>query len=266
MKYNVNNDFKLRASFTNTIARPKYSALVPSVNINTSDNELTVGNPELKPTLSYNFDLSSDYYFESIGLVSAGVFYKRINDFIVDQTLTNYEYQGVTYAKYHQPKNAGNANVLGMDPGYQRDFGFINTALKCLGLYANYTYTYSRVSDFNFTGRENESGLSLPGSPKHTGNLSLYYEKKGLNARVSYNWASSFIDEMGTDKFYDRYYDAVAYLDANVNYTFAKRYSVYMEATNLLNQPLRYYQGTKNRTMQVEYYGMKLNLAVKVNL
>ncbi|MBP8777539.1 MAG: TonB-dependent receptor [Bacteroidaceae bacterium] len=266
MKYNVNNDFKLRASFTNTIARPKYSALVPSVNINTSDNELTVGNPELKPTLSYNFDLSSDYYFESIGLVSAGVFYKRINDFIVDQTLTNYEYQGVTYAKYHQPKNAGNANLLGMELGYQRDFGFINTALKCLGLYANYTYTYSRVSDFNFTGRENESGLSLPGSPKHTGNLSLYYEKKGLNARVSYNWASSFIDEMGTDKFYDRYYDAVAYLDANVNYTFAKRYSVYMEATNLLNQPLRYYQGTKNRTMQVEYYGMKLNLGVKVNL
>ena len=28
----------------------------------------------------------------------------------------------------------------------------------------------------------------------------------------------------------------------------------YAEANNLLNQPLRYYQGTKDRTMQAEYY------------
>ena len=43
--------------------------------------KLTIGNPELKPTTSYNFDLSADYYFRSIGLVSAGIFYKKIDDF-----------------------------------------------------------------------------------------------------------------------------------------------------------------------------------------
>lgn len=74
MKWNVNEDFKCTRSFTQTLSRPKYSALVPSVNIKRSDNEVTVGNPGLKPTLSYNFDLSADYYFKSIGLVSAGVF------------------------------------------------------------------------------------------------------------------------------------------------------------------------------------------------
>ena len=58
---------------------------MPSVNIKRSDNEITIGNPELKPTVSYNFDLSADYYFRSIGLISAGIFYKKIDDFIVDQ-------------------------------------------------------------------------------------------------------------------------------------------------------------------------------------
>ena len=89
VKWNVNDDFKVRGSFTQTLSRPKYSALVPSVNIKRSDNEITIGNPELKPTVSYNFDLSADYYFRSIGLISAGIFYKKIDDFIVDQVSTN---------------------------------------------------------------------------------------------------------------------------------------------------------------------------------
>lgn len=267
VKWNVNDDFKVRGSFTQTLSRPKYSALVPSVNIKRSDNEITIGNPELKPTTSYNFDLSADYYFRSIGLVSAGIFYKKIDDFIVDQVSTNYEYQGNVYTRFTQPKNAGNANLLGVELSYQRDFGFIAPALKCIGFYGTYTYTHSRVEDFNFEGRENEEGLSMPGSPAHTANASLYFEKAGLNIRVSYNFASDFIDEMGESTFYDRYYDKVNYMDANASYTFGKKIKTtfYAEANNLLNQPLRYYQGTKDRTMQAEYYGVKVNAGVKIN-
>ncbi len=264
MKYDVNDDFKIRASFTNTIARPKYSDLVPNVTVS-KDDELSMGNPDLNPTISYNLDFSADYYFKSIGLISAGVFYKKINDFIVDQRLTDYTYNGVAYTKFTQPKNAGNANLLGVELAYQRDFGFIAPTLKNFGFYGNYTYTYTRVNNFSFEGRENEKGLRLPGSPEHTANASLYYERKGLNVRLSYNYASSFIDKMGKEKFYDRYYDAVNYLDLNASYTFAKHYTFYAEANNLLNQPLRYYEGTKERTMQVEYYGAKVNAGFKIN-
>ena len=267
MKWDVNDDFKIRGSYTQTLSRPKYSALVPSVNINRGDNEIKIGNSDLKPTISYNFDLSADYYFKSVGLVSAGFFYKKIYDFIVDQVLTNYEYQGTEYTRFTQPKNAGNANLWGLEFSYQRDFGFIAPALKYVGFYGTYTYTHSRVEDFNFEGRENESGLSLPGSPEHTANASLYFEKGGLNVRLSYNYASSFIDEMGPSIFYDRYYDAVNYMDVNASYTFGKKVKMtfYAEANNLLNQPLRYYQGTKDRTMQAEYYGVRMNAGLKIN-
>ncbi|NPD82164.1 TonB-dependent receptor [Prevotella sp. PINT] len=267
VKWDVNDDFKVRASYTQTLSRPKYSALVPSVNISRGDNEIKIGNSDLKPTLSYNLDLSADYYFKSIGLVSAGMFYKRIDGFIVDQVVNNHEYQGNVYTRFTQPKNAGNATLLGLEFSYQRDFGFISPALKCLGFYGTYTYTHSRVEDFNFEGRENEGGLSLPGAPAHTANASLYFEKGGLNVRLSYNFASAFIDEMGASAFYDRYYDAVNYMDINAGYTFGKnvKTTFYAEASNLLNQPLRYYQGTKDRTMQAEYYGIKVNAGIKVS-
>ncbi|MDR0938013.1 MAG: TonB-dependent receptor [Mediterranea sp.] len=268
VKWDATDKLKLRASFTNTISRPKYTALIPSVTIKTSDNTLALGNPGLKPTLSYNFDTSGEYYFKSIGLVSAGVFIKLIDDFIVDQTLLNHTYEGTVYNKFSQPRNSGNATLVGAELAYQRDFGFLTPTLKCIGLYANYTYTHSRVSHFNFTGRENENGLSLPGSPTHTANASLSFEKAGVSVRLSYNFASAFIDEMGASAFYDRYYDRVGYLDANASYTFGRKLKTtfYVEATNLLNQPLRYYQGIRERTMQVEYYGVKVNAGIKINL
>ena len=266
-KYDVNDDLKLRTSFTETLSRPKYSALIPCVNINRSDNELVMGNSDLTPTISYNLDLSADYYFKSVGLISAGIFYKKINDFIVDQVIGDYTYQNNEYKKFTQPKNAGDADLLGVELAYQRDFGFIAPALKCIGFYGTYTYTHTQVNNFNFEGRENEKDLSLPGSPEHTANASLYFEKKGFNVRFSYNYASSFIDEMGEVAALDRYYDAVSYMDLNASYTFGKKIKTtfYADATNLLNQPLRYYQGTKDRTMQAEYYGVKINAGVKVN-
>ena len=267
LKYNVSEDFKIRGSFTETLSRPKYSALIPNVNINNKDNELTLGNPELKPTTSFNFDLNADYYFKSVGLVSIGIYYKDINDFIVTQTVRGYEYEGNSYDKFMQPRNAGDANLLGVEVGYQRDFGFIAPALKCVGFYGTYTYTHSKVNNFNVTGRENEKDLKLPGSPEHTANASLYFEKGGLNVRLSYNFASDFIDEMGESAFYDRYYDKVNYMDVNASYTFGKklRTTFYAEANNLLNQPLRYYQGISERTMQSEHYGVKVNAGVKIN-
>lgn len=264
MKYNVQDDWVVRASFTNTLARPKYSNLAPSVNLSREDEEITIGNPDLKPTLSYNLDLNTEYYFKSIGLVSGGIFYKKLNDVIEGITQRNYDYNGTVYKKFTQPKNAGDAHVLGVEVGFQRDFGFIAPALRCIGFYGNYTYTYSKM---NMVGREEED-LRLSGSPEHTANASLYFEKNGLSVRLSYNYASAFRDneEANSDgPFYDRYYDAVNYLDLNASYTFLKHFTVYAEATNLLNQPLRYYQGTADRTMQVEYYGVRANAGLKVN-
>lgn len=267
LKWEVNKDFLVRVGYNQSLARPKYSAIVPGMKISRSDNEVTIGNPDLKATSAHNFDINGEYYFRSIGLAGLGVFYKRIDGFIVDEVTFNKEYQGTLWSRFTQPKNGGNANLFGVELSYRRDFDFIHKSLKCLGFYATYTYTHSRISDFSFAGRENEKGLSLPGSPAHTANASLYFDKWGISLRLSYNHASSFIDEMGATAFYDRYYDSVNYMDANISYTFGRktRFTIYADCTNILNQPLRYYQGIKDRTMQAEYYGVKANAGIKVN-
>lgn len=273
LKYDVNDDLKLRASFTETLSRPKYSALIPSVNYNRADEEATIGNPNLKPTTSYNFDMSAEYYFKSVGLVSVGLFYKSINNVIVDEVWKGMDSQlpitGTYDYEISKPINAYDADLFGVEVAYQRDFGFITPALKCLGFYGNYTYTANKTKNHHFEHRVLEDGedVDMIGSPEHTANASLFFEKWGFNLRLSYNFASAFVDEMGEVAQLDRYYDKVNYLDLNASYTFGKRFktTIYADVTNLLNQPLRYYQGTKDRTAQVEYYGARFNAGIKVS-
>lgn len=264
-KWSVSDDTKVKFAWTNTIARPRYYDLVPHVEINLEDMEATVGNPELKPTQSMNFDLMVEHYFSSIGQISAGIFYKSISDFIVTQELRDYEYNGNTYDKFYKPFNAGDANLLGVELAFQRQFDFLPGFLKQTGFYGTYTYNHSKVKNFNLEGRENED-LPLPGTPQNTLNASLYYEGKKLTLRTSFNFADDFIDEVGDEAFFDRYYDKVTYLDFNANYSITPKTNIFFEAKNLLNQPLRYYQGVSERVMQEEFYNVKLFFGIKFDL
>lgn len=272
-KLDATDDFKVRLSFTETLSRPKYSALIPCINYSIADEEATIGNPGLDPTTSLNFDFGLEYYFKGVGMVGAGVFYKNVRDVIVDETWIgeSAEIPASIGEKYTITKtiNAYDADLLGVEVSLQRDFGFITPALKCIGLYGNYTYTHSKTKNYKFEHRNVADGedIRMTGSPEHSGNASLFYERNGLSLRLSYNVASSFIDEMGVSDQLDRFYDRVNYMDFNASYTFGKRVktTIYADATNLLNQPLRYYQGTEDRTMQVEYYGVRADLGVKFN-
>lgn len=275
LKYRFNENGNLRASITKTLSRPKYSALIANKTINTEDLEATIGDPNTKPSEAINIDLSADYYFKSIGLVSLGLFYKDIKNVNIEWSSNKYlgsdlglqgEYANEEF-EVTQNINAYDARIWGIEAALQRDFGFISPALNCVGFYGNYTYTHSSTRNFNerLNVQEGEE-VKVAGSPEHSANASLYFDKAGFNIRLSWNYASSFIDEMSTSRALDRYYDAVNYMDLNASYTWGKNYkfTIYADAKNLLNQPLRYYQGTKDRTMQMEYYGVKVQAGVKI--
>ena len=266
-KWDIDEQWKLRASFTETLSRPKYSYLIPSAAINTKSEArttVTLGNPDLKPATSYNFDLATEYYFKDLGLVSAGVFFKRINNFVVNEVSYG-SYKNFDDCEITRPVNGFDGNLFGIELGLQRDFSFLHPALKCLGFDGNYTYTTTSVSKC-YVG--NKDDQIMPGSPEHMLNASLYFDKRGFKARLSYNFTSSFQDdeEFQSDTRLRRYYDATKYMDINLSYTFGRssKTTIYAEATNLLNQPLRYYiGGNKDCTTQVEYYGAKVNFGVK---
>lgn len=277
LRYKISDEGNVRASYTKTISRPKYSALIANKVISIADEEATIGDPYISPSKSDNFDLSADYYFKSIGLISAGIFYKNVNNVNVEAigTMKGSELglqgdRASSTFKVTQNMNAYDARIFGVELAFERDFSFIAPALKCVGFYGNYTYTHSTTRNYNpLLGIQDGDDVKMAGSPEHTGNVSLYFDKWGLNVRLSYNAASSFIDAMNLgSRELDRYYDNVNYMDLNASYTWGKtsKFTIFANATNLLNQPLRYYQGHNDRTMQEEYYGVRCNLGFKIDL
>ncbi len=92
LKYRFSNYFVMKAAWTNSLARPKYFDLVPYFNVKPGDQEIAAGNPALEPVKSSNLDLMAEYYFKTVGIVSAGVFYKKLDGFYytyIDDAFTN---------------------------------------------------------------------------------------------------------------------------------------------------------------------------------
>jgi TonB-dependent receptor len=260
LKYDFTPNSVLRFAWTNTLARPNYFDLVPYQAYNPDDEELVEGNPDLKPLRSMNFDIMYENYFKSIGLVSAGAFYKDIKDFIYERTFNNFEHPTFGTVDYTSFRNGESASVYGFEAAFQRQLDFLPGFWKGFGLYLNYTHT--QTSTEGIEGREGED-IALPGSAENMFNASLSYETDKLVLRVSVNHTSDYIDELGGEAFEDRFYDQQTFLDFNGSYAFTKNWRFFVEANNLTNQPLRYYQGVESQTMQAEFYSFRLNAGFK---
>ncbi len=269
LRYELASGTLLRGAWTHTIARPNYYDLVPYRIISSENLTLGTGNPDLDATTSMNFDLMVERYFQGVGFVSAGAFYKDINDFIFTYTRRNAvdPVTGQTFNRITQPLNGGSADLFGLEVAFQRQLDFLPGALAGLGLYTNYTFTDSSVKGLGIEGREADE-LALPGSAKHTANLSLSYDYGRLGLRGSVNHASDFIDPgaIGESAFFDRHYDRQTNVDLNGSLLLSDQFRFFFEANNLTNQPLRYYQGIRDRMMQEEFYNWRLTAGFKFDL
>lgn len=268
-KYDISSQTVLRFAWTNTLARPNYADLVPSLDIVLGDEEIFAGNPDLEATTSMNFDVMAEHYFQSVGLISGGLFYKDIENFIytfqgeaTDDSLG----AGTTGFEIFQPLNGDGASVFGVELAFQRQLDFLPGFARNFSLYLNYTYLSSSADGIRNEDGDERTDLGLPNTAPNMFNGSLAYADKKFSARLSANFSDSYIDEIGGNEFEDRYYDTQLFIDFNASYQVNKNLSIYTTVNNLNNQPLRYFQGVKERTMQAEFYGQRLTFGLKYDL
>ncbi|OED38489.1 TonB-dependent receptor [Flavobacteriaceae bacterium (ex Bugula neritina AB1)] len=268
LKYDLSPNTIFRFAWTNTLARPNYVDLVPTVDI-IDDEEIFIGNPALESTTSMNFDVMAEHYFSSIGIVSGGLFYKNIDDFIYTSKGTTTDDRfgaGTEGLDIFQPLNGGKASVFGVEIAFQRQLDFLPGFAKNFSVYLNYTYLASTADGIRTEDGDERTDVDLPNTAPNIFNGSLGYNDAKFSIRLSTNFSDAYIDEVGGNAFEDRYYDKQFFMDLNASFAITKSLSIYADLNNITNQPLRFYQGVSERTQQAEYYERRLTFGLKYDL
>jgi TonB-dependent receptor len=245
----------LRAAWTNTIARPSFNDISPRAEVDIEDNEVDLGNPDLAPYEATNYDLLIDWYYNDGSLLSAGIFHKEIDNFVVDITSNNVE----EFAGFdvNRPVNALSASVSGVELAWQHNF--TQESLSGMLIGANFTLL---DTDIAVVERPGES-FSLPESAEQAGNLFLGYEDKKFSTRLSVSYRDDFLSEVGEDANYDIYVADHTQVDITGSYKLSKQVEFVLELINLTDEPLELYQGNSAFTYQFEQYGMTFALGIK---
>ncbi len=119
LQYALAPNTNIRASFGIGISRPNWADVVPSVvaDPNQSPKSVVVGNPALKATRGYDYDLLAEHYFRPLGILQAGFFYKELYDPLYNTTLT---LSSGPFAGFQlqQSINGPNAHIAGFEAAW----------------------------------------------------------------------------------------------------------------------------------------------------
>ena len=252
IRYTASEKLIARFAYTQTIARPTFKDSAAFQLIETevteddgeieTERKAEVGNPDLDPYESQNLDFSVHYYPGYIGVLSAGIFYKDIDNYIVSTDVKdNGLWDG--FEEVIQPVNGGAASLTGIELAWNKTFdsGFL--------LGANSTFV--------------DADSGLPNQSDIIANLMLGFENNSFSTRLSASYKSKvFLFEENDASVYE---DDHAQLDFSSKYHVSDSVQVYFNASNLTDEPLYLYHGVKQYNYQYEQYGRTFEFGIKIN-
>jgi TonB-dependent receptor len=214
--YNLRKDLLLRVAASKSITRANPNDL-KQTRIDTSDVSLAsarVTNPNLKPFRATNLDVGLEWYYTKEAYIAGAVFAKDLFD--RPQTMNNV----MTLTQFQQKYNTTVALttqqqlVVNNDGGADRHVILVSEPtnladkLSVRGLELTWQQPLDMlpVKGFGFTGnvtfvRQKDyapNALPVVGVPERTNNLTLYYEGRDFNVRMSRQYQSSMITQTST--------------------------------------------------------------------
>ncbi|MPT47018.1 MAG: TonB-dependent receptor [Sphingobium sp.] len=256
LRFQATDELILRAGFSRTLSRPSLTQISPSTTVagGGGNYNITAGNPELRPFISTNYDLTAEWYPNRDTSVTLAVFVKDLSTLVRSDTdsillpITFYTAATNSYVTRDQlfqrtrPTNAKGVTLEGFELGYQQMFTSLPGLLRNTGVQANYTYISNSDPDV------------LTAASKNNFNVSAFYEDSLLALRASYTWRDKFVT-MGLPGGYGGLgvtTQARGNLDINVTVNVNEQVSLVLQGTNILDNV------DKSRTtlgdLPVDYY------------
>ncbi len=289
-QYLLRPNTNIRASYDRGISRPNFQDIVPSAQAdpNASPASLVIGNPNLKPTKANNYDVLIEHFFQPLGILQAGYFYKSLYDPIYP-TATFLPATDPNFPGYleQQSINGPSAWISGFEASWQQRLSALPWILNGFGVIANYSYADSRVTFPTGFGSSTPGGQGRIDHPRlqrqapNTWNLGLTYDKARFSMRfaVSRNDANVYAYQYQHDSTVtnvdqdpilgikgplgDQYLYAHTQFDVQGSYRVYKQLQAVVSGLNLSNEVFGFYTGGAIYPNQREYYSPTVIFGVR---
>ncbi|WP_448664012.1 TonB-dependent receptor [Sphingomonas sp. CJ20] len=269
LNYRPLDALKLRGGYSRTIGRPSYEAYAPRSAVNfdagsavgdpdAAGVRVTLGNPDIRPRLSDNADLSVEWTLPRgfDGMLSGAVFHKAIRNEIFDATTRGYAHDGIYYrnASVTRPTNATGAHITGLElSAMAGSLGAISPLLKDIGFSANWTLLNGAVTVPMTSGASRRLDR-LVGQPREIRNLAIFYNRGGFEVRAAMNWTGKALRSIAPDAAWqDVYWAPRTQFDIQGRYHFGRNFSAILDLANVTRARLTSVTGPGTRWLKDSY-------------
>lgn len=283
-QYLISPNTTLRLSYGRGIARPNFQDIVPSVQVdpNASPKSVAIGNPALVATKANNYDILIEHYFQRVGILQGGFFYKSLMDPIYSTAIflpaTDPNFPGFLQ---QQSINGPSAHIAGFEASWQQRLSVLPGVLSGIGISANYSYSTSRASfPAGFSGGRIDHPALQRQAP-NTWNVGLTYDKARFSGRfaVSHNAANIYAYQYVHDPtnpaadndpivgikgpLGDQYLYAHTQVDIQGSYRMYRQLEFVASGLNLTNEVFGFYTGSPIYPNQREFYHPTVTIGLR---
>jgi TonB-dependent receptor len=255
--YNLKDNMNLRASYSRTLARPSFKEKSFVSILDPLSNIRFIGNIDLERTSINNVDVRWENFFGQGEMFSISGFYKHFTNPIEIAGFL-LEPNDIT------PRNAGTAQVMGVELEARKDFGFISEGLKNFSIGTNITLVRSLIDmkkivvaagndgtfgteddmteyDSRLTNLRQGETLSqhrpMFGQSPYIVNVNLSYnnDSLGLETRLSYNVQGKRLSVVGVGIRPDVYDQPFHSLNFKASKKLTTRWKASFTVQNIMN-------------------------------
>jgi outer membrane receptor protein involved in Fe transport len=236
----LGNGPQLRVSVARTVRRPNIDQVVPFSQVDDpEDNDITIGNPDLKFETSWGLDVGLEQRLRG-GVIGVNAFYRRVNNLISlvntgipsDPEADPESEEG--RARIYTYDNVGKGKVYGFEFDLSAPLSFIG--LDQTGIFINYTRLWSKRTEPNLGEK-----VPFDGQPRYVYNFGLTQDFPKLGASAGFSFRkqgesiSTFLGEE-EHQFYS------GNLEAYVEKRIGKNFVLRLSGNNLLDARSRQYE------------------------
>lgn len=279
LKYQFNEKNTFRFSGSKTITLPEFKELAPFEYVSPT-GRVTKGNPDLKNSENYNFDLKWEFFPSAKQLISASAFYKIINDPI------NLAQSRGSSGNFIYENTGKKADVYGLElEGRFHLLKAKNSEEPEINLILNTTKMWFKqdlLKEFQYNNKT-ESDLQGASDFIVNGTVSFSTNKKNnLKLAISGNYSSDKILALGSPEDFSNsgtlfnseiIEKGFVKLDFVLSKKLSKRFAIKLAAKNLLNPKIEQTQKIKplsgkafNEVVNSYKKGVDLSCTLKINL